>query len=270
MLERLSIRSVGVAVVLALGTGVIGCTGHTPAEIAESYGVLNDWGLSKSTAEVFQSGEAEKMVQNGYARVRNRELGSGEDRVLVTEYLIEDEVYRIEVRKAVNPLMNVPWTRIRYAQSRQGPHQQVIGWGHLASVISALRDHSYEAQATIAHRAWRGTDGKIRPVRVQDGNPPRWRTGENDLDLSIRTMEWPIVDMWFRGLTSDGRRRNDDSPMQSPLEGEPESQDIYSPDGRWIMVSKGPGVQCPTIIDGQSHFVNLELGEIIVDGRDWP
>jgi hypothetical protein len=261
---------------LAAGCG----NGITAAEIMDDYGILNRCDLQKDIAGVIQSGQADYMVDAGHCRVRNwvkeKDTIFGSRRVLVTEYLIHGEVYRVDVRRAINPMKNVPLDRVHYAEYQKETDHKTMRGGHLEKVYAALRDHSYEAKAEVAYRAWRGLDGKVRPVRVLSQDDPDWVATEGALDLYFRTKEWPMADIWFRGLTSDGRREDPqaghpgtwngpyaDTPRRATERREPavghHTQGPEAMDGRWIMEDPGPGVQHRTIVDGRSHFVNLHL-----------
>lgn len=231
-----------------------GCGGGTTAaEIAQSYGILNRCDLQPEIAGILQSGQGDVMVAEGMARVRHRVNGSGKHRVLVTEYLIEGEVYRVEVRRAIDPTMNIPASEVVYANGEMGPKKKLLVGLELRKVWSALKDHSYEARPEIAYRAWRGLDGKVRDVVVRKGEELEWTTGPANLNLCVRTKKWPMVDLWVRGLTSDQR-----TPSSGAGENEPAT------DGRWILESPGEGVQGhPTEINGQTHFVNLKLADAV-------
>jgi hypothetical protein len=250
MLRKVVLLSVGVALCgLASGCG----GGSTAAEVAESYGILNRGDLQPKIAGIIQSGQADAMIEQGIAKVRHRVNGAGKNRVLVTEYLIQGEVYRVEVRRAIDPTRNIPSHRIQYATSQQGPDEQVITWCHLAKVWATLRDNSYEAQPVVAYRAWRGVDGKVRNVIVQPGPEPDWETHDEDMNLCVRTKIWPIVEMWIRGITVDARRANSGA-----------GADDMVCDGRWILESVGSGVEGQaTNMDGRTHFVNLKLARAI-------
>jgi hypothetical protein len=275
MLKKAAVWTVGVAL-FALTTG---CgSGRTPAEIAESYGILNRYGLQKDIAGVIQSGQADYMIAAGHAHVRSRVNGCGKDRVLVTEYLIQGEPYRIEVRRAINPLEDVYSAEIMSAHSRQGQIEQSIDGFQLCAVKSALKNDSYEGEAVIAYRAWQDLDGKIHPVRVMKGKTPDWQPTDNAMNLTVRTRgDWPGITLWVQGVTSDGRRRDpkygqhdwasdgpySGMPQDSPA-GNPETSDADAVNGCWIIQSPGPAVSGqPTQVNGQTYFVNLELYDAI-------
>jgi hypothetical protein len=250
MLRKAVLLSVGVAFCgLASGCG----SGTTAAEIAESYGILNRGNLQPKIAGIIQSGQADAMIDQGIAKVRHRVNGLGKNRVLVTEYLIQGEVYRIEVRRAIDPTRNIPTDRIQYATSQQGPNKQVITWFHLANIWSTLRDNSYEAQPVVAYRSWRGLDGKVRNTIVQPGPEPKWETHDEDMNLCVRTKVWPIVEMWVRGMTVDARQATSGA-----------GRNEMACDGRWILESAGSGVEGqPTNVGGQTYFINLKLAKAI-------
>ncbi|MCD4825222.1 MAG: hypothetical protein K8S55_11515 [Phycisphaerae bacterium] len=250
MLKKATFLTLGVA----LCGLVVGCgSGTTPAEIAQSYGILNRCDLQPGIAGIIQSGQADKMIENGQAAVRNRVVGSGKDRILVTEYLIQGEVYRVEVRRAINPTENVKEKNLSFANSKQGTEYSSITWGHLLRVWRTLKNESYEAQAAVAYRAWRGLDGKVHGVKVVKGEVPDWQVTENVLDLTIGTKKWPMVTMWFQGLTSDGRQSS--GGVQPPND-DHVNTDIFAQDGRWLMTAPGPGVQCVP-------FVNTKLYDVV-------
>jgi len=238
---------------------IAGCAGSgtTAAEIANSYGVLSP----SATTDIFQSGQADQMVDRAQTKIRNRVAGSGKDRILVTEYIIQGQVYRVDVRRAVDPTHNVAWDRLRYARCSQGPNQWVISWGHLIKTWSYPKNHSYEGQPSVAYRAWRGRDDRVRGVKVTSGKRLDWNPTDGAVNLVIRTCEWPFVSMWFRGLTSDGRRP---AGGVLPPDRTPENESISAPDGRWIMESAGPGTLCPTVVDGRGYFINLKLYDILI------
>ena len=246
---------------IALCTFLVGCgSGTTAAEIAESYGILNRHGRQSKTAGIIQSGQADAMIKQGIARIRNRTAGLGGNRVLVTEYIISGEVYRVEVRRAIDPTKNIPLARLRYATSQQGSNHQDIALGHLDSVWGALRKHSYEARPVVAYRAWRGLDKKVRGVEVLKGPTPDWDPSQNDMNLYVRTMDWPMVTMWFRGLASDDRHGDSRGPARDEASEAGGGQYQSSCDGRWVMESPGPGVQGQdTVVNGRTHFINMKL-----------
>ncbi len=241
-----------------------GCgSGTTAVEIAESYGVLKN----RKIAGIIQSGQADAMIEQGIARVRNRSAGWGKKRVLVTEYIIDGNVYRIEVRRAIDPTKNISRTHLRYATSQYGSdHKDIVGI-RLASVWRALRNHSYEARPEVAYRAWRGLNKMVRGVKISKGLTPNWESSQNDMNLCIRTKDWPIVTMWFRGLVSDNRYEDSRGfawDNSSEGEGGHASQGQTTCDGRWVMESAGPGVQGQdTVVSGRTHFINTKLYKAI-------
>jgi hypothetical protein len=218
------------------------------------------------------------MIAAGHAHVRTRVNGSGEDRVLVTEYLIQGEPYRIEVRRAINPLANIRNVDIVNARTQQTWKEEYY-WGlGLCRIKSILENDSYEGKPVIAYRAWQDCDGNIHPVRIFNGQIPEWTPGDEAMNLTLRTQaDWPSIVLWIRGVTSEGRRRDPaygahnwawdgpyrGTPQDSPA-GNPETSEAHAVDGRWILESAGPGVQGqPTEVDGRTHFVNLELYDAI-------
>ncbi len=240
--------------VVAFSAMTVGCGGgSTAAEIAQSYGILNRCDLQPKIAEVLQSGQADAMVAEGIAKKRYRVNGSGEGKVLVTEYLVQGEVYRVEVRRSINPTMNINADQIVYANSKLGMREQLLVGLKLLKIWSVLKNDSYEAQPEVAYRAWRDTKGQVHDVAVSKGPEPEWIISDRCLNLNIRTKKWPIVEMWFRGLTSD-LRLSDSGAGQNDL----------APDGRWITESGGEGVQGQrTDVNGQTYFINLKLADAI-------
>lgn len=232
----------------------MGCGGgSTAAEIAQSYGILNRGDLQPKMASIIQSGQADAMIAEGIAKKRHRVNGLGDDRVLVTEYLIEGEVFRVEVRRAIHPTMNIDASQIVYANSEYGPRKQLIVGLKLQNIWSTLKNSSYEARPEVAYRAWRDRNGKVHDVLVRKAPEPDWLTGDRSLDLYIRTKKWPMVEMWFRGVTSDLRQDASGSGENEP-----------APDGRWILESAGEGVQGQrTNVNGQTYFINLKLADAI-------
>lgn len=274
---------------LAAGCG----RGITAAEIAEDYGILNRCDLQKDTAKIIQAGLADKMIANGQARVRTKERTmctsfGNTRRVLITEYLIDGEPYRIEVRRAINPVKDIPLSRVNYSEAKRGVDHRVHRLLSNCKVYDTLKDHSYEATAEVAYRAWRGLDGSVHPVVVTSTPTPDWTRGEKDVVLTLHTDDTPMVTMWVRGLTSDGRREDADWGGQEwawdgpRSEGENfqgttgpggmtysvpfshETQGPNAPDGRWILENPGPGAGGDrTVINGRSYFVNLKLYEAL-------
>ena len=123
-----------------------------------------------------------------------------------------------------------------------------------------LQEKSFEAQPEVAYRAWKGLDGKVRRIELSTPPEQQWVAHENDLNLYIRTREWPLPVMWFRGLTSDGRRRPIDGFLNYDMKTgavTSESQETRACDGRWVMESPGPGIPCPP-------FINTELYDTIM------
>jgi len=224
---------------------IAGCHGGlTAGEVAESYGLLNKKNSQPMIAELIQSGQADKMIEDGRAEVRNRINGFGYNRILVTEFLIHGEVYRVEVRQSINPMQNVPPGRVRYGESKQGLDSKIISWFNLSRVYKALKNDSYEVRGEVAFRPWKGTDGTVHGVNVKPGRKPDWQPSPKPLDLFIRTKGWPVPDMWFRGLITN----------------EQSSKEPFGPDGRWNMMNPGPADFTGTEV---VPFVNLKLYDAI-------
>ena len=259
MLKKGFLILVLVTCALAAGCG----SGTTAVEIAESYGVLKN----RKVVSIIQSGQADAMIEQGIVRVRNRTAGRGKKRILVTEYIISGKVYRVEVRRGIDPTKNISRGHVRYATSQYGSDHKEIYATHLSSVWGALRNHSFEARPEVAYRAWRGLDRMVRGVKVSKGLTPNWESSQNDMTLCIRTKDWPIATMWFRGLVSDAR--TDDSrgfawDNSSEGEGSPASSGQTTCDGRWVIESAGPGVQGQgTVVGGRTHFINIKLYKAI-------
>jgi len=223
---------------------VAGCGGGSTArDVAKSYGLLNNWDLQPGIADVVQSGQADQMIAAGQAKVRNRVNGLGSGRVLVTEYLIRGEVYRVEVRKPINPLKNVPQSRIRHANTKQGFDENVISWLKLDCVCATLRGASYQAKPEVAYRAWRGTDGVEHSVKTRPGQVPDWPASPEPLDLNIRTKGWPVPGIWIQGLAGS---EQDAQAATDPFSGKQ----------RWYIMNPGPaGFTGNELIP----FINLKL-----------
>jgi hypothetical protein len=277
MLKKAALLTVSVTLI-ALTSGC-GGAGRTPAEVAESYGILNRYGLDKDIAGVIQSGQADYMIAQGHAHVRSRVNGRGKDRVLVTEYLIQGEPYRIEVRRPVDPIKDVREYEVMAGYARQQSDEQELLGLRLDKVASVLKDDSYEAKPVVAYRAWQDLEGKVHPIRVMDGSMPDWQPTDDAMNLTLRTRgDWPIVSAWIRGITTDGRRRDPEygdhewawdgpysgKPQDSPS-GNPATSSAHAVNGQWIIESPGPGVPGQsTEVNGRTHFVNLELYDAIV------
>jgi len=240
---------------------IAGCgAGSTAGEVAESYGLLKQ----PKIAAVIESGQADKVIEDGHAKVRNRVNGAGSSKVLVTEFLIHGEVYRVEIRRAINPMNNLPARRVRFGKAKQGFDSKIINLFNLSRVYGSLKNDSYEQQAEVAYRAWKATDGTINGVKVKAGPKPDWQPSPKPLDLFIRTEEWPVPEMWFRGLTTDGRRSslkrgeaNYDFENQIPVR---HTKSEFSCDGRWYMMNPGPAGFTGTEV---LPFVNLKLYDAI-------
>lgn len=235
-------KAIWVWVCVVLG-GILTASGcsTTATDIAESYGVLDD----EDAVSLIQSGQAETMIAEGHARVRHREVGRGDERALVTEYLIEDEIYRIEVRKAINPITPIADVEVHSAEARRLEWKEPITGLCLMRVLNCLRKDSYDAKPTIAYRAWQGLDGTLHGIRIIEGEQPDWQSASADLNLYIRTKIWPMNTMWFRHIDETSRE-----PMSH--EG-----------GRWVMESPGPNKPDEPIAEKRYTFINLELLDII-------
>lgn len=269
MLKKAALLTVSVALLACLG----GCgAGQTPAEIAESYGILNKHGLSKDIAGVIQSGQADYMIASGHADVRTRINGSGDDRVMVTEYMIQGEPYRIEVRRPVDPIKNIWASEVMNGYARKGSDEAELHGLRLSDVVSTLKKDSYEAEPAVAYRAWKDCNGTVHPVRVMKGKTPDWQPTDATLDIVLRTRgDWPGVDCWIRGMTTEGRRRDPDydAAKESPS-GNPETSEPQAVNGQWIVESPGPGVQGQrTEVGGLTHFVNIELYDAVLGLEGW-
>jgi len=223
--------------------GLIVATGcsTTATGIAESYGVLENLELVR----IIESGKAEEMTRQGQADVRHREVSSGGREVLVTEYLLFDEVYRIEVREAINPIEGIANVDVQLAEVKQGDWEDTMRLFKLAGVLKCLRNDSYQARPRVAYRAWKGSDGKVHGIRVTEGNVPQWTLSEDDLNLYIRTSLQPITTMWFRQVA----RPSEGSAMPTS--------------SRWIMESPGPRNPNDPLNLGQQKFINRELEALI-------
>ncbi len=188
-------------------TLVVGCSGggSTAMEVAGSYKMLNKSNTKPWLAEAIRSGKADEMVRDGQAERRTRINGLGSGRVLVTEYLIHGEVYRVEVRRPFNPMINIPYSRIRYGECVSGKDKKIINWFRLSSVYGAIKNNSYQATPEVAFRSWRGVDGTVHAVKIVPGLKPTVGPSEDPVNLYIRTKDWPDVDVWFSGQGSQGR-----------------------------------------------------------------
>lgn len=250
------------AMYLAVGVMLCGLLagcgyGATAGEIADSYGVLNGWNLQPSTADLIQSGKADEMVQNGTATIRNRVVG----RNLVTEYLIQGEVYRVELRQRIDPTANIGCTRLAYGHIRDDYDKTSISGLELLSLWSTLKNNSYAGEATVAYRSWRGSkDRETRSVATVKGElVEEWLAHDTALDVTIRTRNFPITTMWFRGLLSEGPlgKNTSEAPYRSWNKAKRGTLD-----SRWIMLSPGPGVKVPP-------FVNMDLCDKVRSLQAW-
>ena len=236
-------KAVRLLLVASLCCGVIGCS-QSASEIASSYGVMNSLGFSEKTAAIFESRQADALVESGEAGVSHRVCGD----VLVTEYRIAGEVYRVEVRNQIDPTEGVAYWQIHWANAVQGLEKKHITGFQMASVWSALRDSSYEARGEVAFRSFKDSEGKIHRVRTEQAPRIDWLAGENAENLYIRTSEKPVSQMWFQntGNTESG------TGTWCPT-------DVFNTgglDARWTTVSPGPGKQSPC-------FINLKLQQAI-------
>lgn len=253
----LSLVGLGIVFAMTAGCG----SGSTAAEIAESYGTLGHCPvccvLSKSTVKVFESGQAETMVASGQASTSTSEKTVGFRRVLVTEYRIQGEVYKVEVRRAINPLKSVGCEKVRWFE--YGPKDRTVPIDDIFSMMvvsEAIRNHSYEADGEAAYRAYRGSDGKVHGVRVEPlvKSGAEWKS-DYTLDLLVRTKDWPTGLIWFKGLTSDNRHFATDC-----------ANAMHRSDGRWTMVAAGPGMTGADRADGTPDpvsFYNYKLHGVL-------
>jgi hypothetical protein len=227
----------------SLCCGVLGCA-QSASEIASSYGVMNSLGFNEKTAALFESGKADALIEAGKARVSHRECGD----VLVTEYTIAGEVYRVEVRKKIDPTEGVASWQVHWANAVEGLRKKHITGFQMISVWSTLRDDSYEARAEIAFRSFKDSEGKTHRVRTAQAPRIEWLAGENVENLYIRTKERPVSQMWFRNTGG----ADSETGMWCPT-------DVFHTggiDARWTTVSPGPGKQTPP-------FINLKLQQAI-------
>lgn len=245
MRQNLLLMVLAAAVVtLAAGCG----SGYNAADIAQSYGILNRCDLQPKIASIIQSGEADKMVENGSADVRNRVQNCGSNKVLVTEYLIQGEVYRIEVRKSFNPLINIPTDSIRYGYFDKGLSHDYICWFQLSSVICSLKNNSFSGEYVVAYRAWRDLNGTVHPIRVEQGEAPSWTLAPEDLNINLHTQISPMQTVWIQGAVENGRRQSMGTANECS--------------GKWLLIADG--------MSGRSMsepipFVNLDLAGIVLN-----
>lgn len=261
---RMNLLFLGLAaavVTLAAGCG----SGYNAAEIAQSYGILNRCNLQPKIASVIQSGEADKMITNGSAAISYRVQNSGSSKILITEYLIEGEVYRVEVRKTFNPLKNVPSDSIRYAYFDKGLDKDYICWFQLSSTISSLRNNSFCADYVVAYRAWRDMSGKVHPVRVEQGETPDWTLAPEGLNLCLHTTLSPMQTLWIQGAVSDGRHKAldakaDDYDVRTGVQGHL-TNTATANDGRWLLIADGMSGRN---MNEPIPFVNMDLAGIVL------
>ncbi|MDD3663369.1 MAG: hypothetical protein PHT84_05935 [Candidatus Pacebacteria bacterium] len=245
----------------AVVTLAVGCgSGYNAADIAQSYGILNRCDLQPKIASIIQSGEADKMINNGSAAVRSRVQNCGSNKILVSEYLIEGEVYRIEVRKTFNPLKNIPCDSIRYGYFDKGLDKDYICWFQLSSVIDSLKNNSFSADYVVAYRAWRDLNGKVHPVRVEEGITPDWVLAPNGLNLNLHTTLSPMQTVWVQGAVSDGRHKAlgapaDDYDVQTGVVGHRVNA-ASATDCRWLLMADGMSGRS---MNAPIPFVNLDL-----------
>jgi hypothetical protein len=236
-------RTLSFLLVASLCCGVLGCA-QSASEIASSYGVMNSLGFNEKTAAIFESGKADALIEAGEARVSHRVCGD----VLVTEYIIAGEVYRVEVRKQIDPTEDVASWQVHWANAVEGLRKKHITGFQMISVWSVLKDDSYEARAEIAFRSFKDSEGKTHRVRTAQAPRIEWLAGKKAENLYIRTSEKPVSQMWFQntGNTESG------TGTWCPT-------DVFNTgrlDARWTTVSPGPGKQSPC-------FINLKLQQAI-------
>lgn len=253
-------------VAAAIMTLAVGCgSGNTAAEIAQSYGILNRCDLQPKIASIIQSGEADKMIENGSAAVRYRVQNCGSSKILVTEYLIQGEVYRIEVRKTFNPLKNIPTDSIRYGYFDKMLDRDYICWFQLSSTICSLRNNSFSADYVVAYRSWRDLKGEVHPVRVEEGETPNWVLAPDGLNLCLHTTLSPMEVLWIQGASSDGRHKAlcapaTDYDVKNGVAGHMTNTQSAA-DGRWLLVADGMSGRN---MSAPVPFVNLDLAGIVL------
>jgi hypothetical protein len=218
-----------------------GCS--TSAEgIAAGYGTLGTSWFFKSAeqrlVQMIESGEADRMVAEGKTSKTTYLRGAGDGGVMVTEHRIQGMVYRVEVRNRINPVMDVLTTNVR--QVNYGPSDrslQVNNPIERAEVLRTLANSSFDGQGRVAFRAYLGSDGQHHPVRLEAGDVPDW-SDRDAIDLIVRTDRWGAAVALFRGIRPPGKDLNGRT---------------MEPDGRWVVVSEGPGIT-PT-----KYFYNPDL-----------
>ena len=215
-------------------------------KIAESYGIAGmptffDSEAGKQLATLIESGQADQMLNEGKAKVRTREVSGAGHRALISEYSIMGEVYKVEVHHPINPREDVLTTnlrRIEYGPTDRAMH--IVNPWQMADVLLCLQNDSYDAQADVAYRAWRGSDGVVHPVRLIHTATPDWSCS-NPVDLFIRTEVWPSAIIAIQGMRSDSRNAHSQT---------------RKPDGRWVVQSSGPAA--PT-----RAFINYKLDGLL-------
>jgi hypothetical protein len=236
-------RTLSFLLAASLCFGILGCA-QSASDIASSYGVMNSLGFNEKAAGIFESGEADALIEAGEASVSHRECGD----VLVTEYTVAGEVYRVEVRKQIDPTEGVASWQVHWANAVEGLRKEHITGFQMISIWGVLRDHSYEARAEIAFRSFKDSEGKIHRVRTAQAPRILWLAGQDAENLYIRTSEQPVSQMWFQNTGNSDSGTGTWCPT-----------DVFHTEGtdaRWTTVSPGPGKQTPP-------FINLKLQQAI-------
>lgn len=241
MLRRLSFLSVGVALCsLAAGCGA----GMTAKTIASSYGTLNSgWffrGSQQRVVELIESGEADRMIEDGRASVRTIERRWGGHKILIKEYRIQGWLYRVDVHHSIDPVMDVLTTNMRRVE--YGPRDRAlrtINAVEMADIVGTLRTRSFNGIPETAYRPYVGTDGTPHPARAVTGESPDW-SDQNAIDLILRTENWPMAVIHYRGCRPLGKAKTGKA---------------NKPDGRWIVMDPGPAVPCRYFINKNIHRV---------------
>jgi hypothetical protein len=236
-------KAVRLLLVASLCCGVVGCA-QSASDIASSYGVMNSLGFNEKAAAMFESGQADALIESGQARVSHSVRGD----TLVTEYVIAGEVYRVEVRKQIDPTEGVAYWQVHWANAVEGLRKKHITGFQMASVWNILRDNSYEARAEIAFRSYKDSEGRTHRVRAEQAPRVEWLAGENAENLYIRTSEQPVSQMWFQNTGNSDSGTGTWCPT-----------DVFQSgrlDARWTTVSPGPGKKTPA-------FINLKLQQAL-------
>ncbi|HUT56526.1 MAG TPA: hypothetical protein VNA25_01485 [Phycisphaerae bacterium] len=245
MLRRVWFLSVSVvSCMLATGCGA----GMTANTIASSYGTLNSgWFFRNSqqrVVEMIESGEADRMIEDGRASVRNTERHWGGHKILIKEFRIQGWLYRVDVHHSIDPAMDVLSTNMRRVE--YGPKDRAlhtINAVEMADVIGTLRTRSFNGIPETAYRAYVGADGQVHPVRVVTGQEPDWED-ESAIDLVLRTENWPMAVMHYRGCRPPGKAKTGKA---------------NKPDGRWIVMDPGPAVPVKYFINKDLHGVMARI-----------